>query len=212
MIKIFLFGVVIIGWFQREANGHGMMIDPPNRSSRWRFDLSAPINYDDNELFCGGFGEQWEVNGGKCGICGDSYSKPRPRPNELGGLYGEGVIVAEYNSDSVINVTIQLDQNHKGYFNFSLCDFERSIYGEEEECFKPILLVGGSEKVPIYSEQGNGRFTYELRLPTGLKSRHSILRWQYKAGNSWGIDDDGTECLGCGKQETYRTCTDVTII
>lgn len=39
-----------------EVSGHGMMLDPPNRSSLWRFDDEAPINYNDNENFCGGAG------------------------------------------------------------------------------------------------------------------------------------------------------------
>ncbi|KAF5300926.1 hypothetical protein FQR65_LT09089 [Abscondita terminalis] len=197
---------------ENEVLGHGMMINPPNRSSRWRTDPDAPINYNDNELFCGGFGIQWGVNAGKCGVCGDSYSDSRPRPNELGGYYGEGAIVAQYSSGSVIDVVIQLDQNHKGYFNFSLCDLEKSSVGEEEECFRAITLPDGSIKVPVTAEQGNGQFNYNLRLPTGLRSTHSVLRWQYYAGNSWGIDDDGTECLGCGKQEMYRTCTDIVIV
>ena len=37
------------------VNGHGMMIDPPNRSSVWRFHSGFPANYNDNENFCGGF-------------------------------------------------------------------------------------------------------------------------------------------------------------
>lgn len=35
--------------------GHGMVLDPVNRGSRWRYDSSAPTNYDDNGNFCGGF-------------------------------------------------------------------------------------------------------------------------------------------------------------
>lgn len=36
--------------------GHGMVLKPVNRSSRWRFNRTAPINYNDNQLFCGGAG------------------------------------------------------------------------------------------------------------------------------------------------------------
>lgn len=35
--------------------GHGMLIDPPNRSSVWRFYPGFPINYNDNQNFCGGY-------------------------------------------------------------------------------------------------------------------------------------------------------------
>ncbi|KAF5292926.1 hypothetical protein FQA39_LY13806 [Lamprigera yunnana] len=209
MFKQFSFVLCFVG-FWKETVGHGMMIDPPNRSSRWRYDSNAPINYNDNALYCGGFGIQWGASKGWCGICGDSYSDPRPRPNELGGTYGQGVIVAEYQANSIFNVTIMLVQNHKGTFTFSMCNYDASQQ-EEEECFQTLYLSDGSDKVPIYSEYGNRNLTYELRLPSGLTSEHSILRWNYRAGNNWGIDEDGTECLGCGPQETYRTCTDIAI-
>ena len=31
------------------------------------------------------------------------------------------------------------------------------------------------------------------------------------AGNSWGRDLDGTECIGCGVQEEFRNCADISI-
>lgn len=36
--------------------GHGLMIDPPQRSSLWRYFPGQGFeeNYNDNELFCGG--------------------------------------------------------------------------------------------------------------------------------------------------------------
>lgn len=36
--------------------GHGMMLNPPQRSSMFRFGFPVPPNYDDNGLNCGGFG------------------------------------------------------------------------------------------------------------------------------------------------------------
>lgn len=40
--------------FLEEISGHGMVLDPPNRSSLWRYNNAAAINYDDNQNFCGG--------------------------------------------------------------------------------------------------------------------------------------------------------------
>lgn len=37
-----------------EVFGHGKLIDPPNRSSMWRYGYPVPPNYDDNGIFCGG--------------------------------------------------------------------------------------------------------------------------------------------------------------
>lgn len=54
------------------VHGHGRLIEPAARGTMWRFaeyaDYDPPVNYDDNELYCGGFGVQYVQNGGKCGI------------------------------------------------------------------------------------------------------------------------------------------------
>lgn len=34
---------------------HGMVLDPVARGSRWRYSPGAPENFEDNQLFCGGF-------------------------------------------------------------------------------------------------------------------------------------------------------------
>ena len=36
--------------------GHGRLHQPPGRSTMWRHGFNTPRNYNDNELFCGGFG------------------------------------------------------------------------------------------------------------------------------------------------------------
>lgn len=30
-------------------------MDPPARNAMWRFGFPNPVNYNDNELFCGGY-------------------------------------------------------------------------------------------------------------------------------------------------------------
>ncbi len=37
------------------TSGHGRLMEPPSRSSMWRLGYNTPHNYQDNELFCGGF-------------------------------------------------------------------------------------------------------------------------------------------------------------
>lgn len=76
--------------------GHGRLMDPPARNSMWRFGFGTPINYSDNEVFCGGVGIQFKQNKGKCGVCGDDWSLKRPRDNENGGQYGSGTISKTY--------------------------------------------------------------------------------------------------------------------
>lgn len=45
----------MIGSGHRGAEGHGRLMDPPARNSMWRFGFPNPVNYNDNELFCGGY-------------------------------------------------------------------------------------------------------------------------------------------------------------
>ena len=49
----------------------------------WRYGYTNPVNYNDNELYCGGFSVQWQNNDGKCGVCGDNWAEPTPRRHEV---------------------------------------------------------------------------------------------------------------------------------
>lgn len=51
MLKIF---VLLCSVLITNVYGHGMMLEPVGRQSRWRYDSTAVPNYTDNELFCGG--------------------------------------------------------------------------------------------------------------------------------------------------------------
>ena len=39
----------------------------------YRYGFNTPPNYNDHELYCGGYSRQWRTNEGKCGICGDPW-------------------------------------------------------------------------------------------------------------------------------------------
>lgn len=84
---------------------------------------------------------------------------------------------------------------------------------ETEECFKknPILTVDGKNKY-ILSSYENGNYQVKLVLPKGIICNQCSLRWQWKVANNWGICHDGTGAIGCGPQETFRTCSDIRII
>lgn len=96
------------------CNGHGRLIEPPSRASAWRYGFSTPPNYNDHELYCGGFNRQWQKNDGKCGECGDAFDVPKPRPHEYGGKWGQGVIVRRYKPGSVITLRVELTASHMG--------------------------------------------------------------------------------------------------
>lgn len=200
---------VFVGLLVREAVGHGMMLDPPNRSSVWRVNPRALKDYDDNSNFCGGSYVQHYVNGGNCGLCGDSYTDPHPQDNENTGKYGAGLISGKYEAGSVINVTIRLTANHLGTFTYSLCKLEDPNAPESgEECFIPLLLADGSSQYNVTANEFN--IINKIQLPEETCER-CVLRWQYVAGNNWGTCDDGSSGLGCGPQETFRSCSDIVI-
>lgn len=39
----------------QHVDAHGMVLDPVCRQSRWRYNRTAPADYNDNQVFCGGF-------------------------------------------------------------------------------------------------------------------------------------------------------------
>jgi len=58
--KVILVGVVsaICAVYPILVSSHGILLDPPGRSSLWRYpefeQYEVPHNYEDNQLFCGG--------------------------------------------------------------------------------------------------------------------------------------------------------------
>ncbi|KAJ8914479.1 hypothetical protein NQ315_002751, partial [Exocentrus adspersus] len=129
----------------REVVGHGMVWDPPNRSSLWRFNIPGAVpNYVDSGNHCGNFDLQYSL-GMKCGVCGDPWTDPVPRDNENTGKYGRGIIAKTYQAGSVIDVTVNISANHKGTFTYSLCVLPDPNAPEPgEECFQPLTFEDGS--------------------------------------------------------------------
>ncbi len=42
-----------------------------------RYGFSTEKDYNDSELYCGGWSRQHQRNGGKCGVCGDAWDMPQ---------------------------------------------------------------------------------------------------------------------------------------
>jgi len=219
MANIILATVVLlsIGLGSVTVNGHGRLVQPAGRATLWRYQKFArfnPVaNYDDTQLFCGGFQHQYEVNGGKCGICGDPYEEPQPRKHEGGGLYGRGIITGEYQSGSVIDVQVEITASHLGYFEFRLCPQNNPLVPATQECLDQYLLPladgsGYRHPVPNFNK---GMHNIRLRLPQNLTCRQCVLQWHYNTGNSHGQCENGSWEMGCGNQETFRGCADISI-
>ena len=115
-----------------------------------------------------------EINQGRCGECGDTYSTPRPRLNDEGGDYGTGIIAQTYTEGSVsrslhsepelcrnlwihifqqwqaVRTVVNITANHLGYFEFRLCPKQSAEELVTQECLDRYPL-----EVIDYPGQGN---------------------------------------------------------
>ncbi|XP_046612093.1 uncharacterized protein LOC124301279 [Neodiprion virginianus] len=207
VFQLFILGNVLI----YDVSGHGRLIEPPSRASMWRYGFDNPPDYDDNQGYCGGYGIQWGVNNGKCGVCGDAWNLQEPRPHETGGKYGNGIIVKKYRAGSIVPIKVQITAFHKGYFEFRVCPVKQRGVEVTAECLNQNILIGADGKSKYYPQSGPGLVEVNYRLPARMTCEQCVLQWRYVAGNNWGDCGDGTGALGCGPQEEYRACADITI-
>lgn len=207
MLQIFWCLAVLTVTF-KSVSGHGRLIEPPSRASAWRYGFDTPHNYNDHELFCGGFTRQWQRNEGKCGVCGDAWDA-KPRAHELGGRFYKGVIVRKYAPNDTIIIKIELTANHYGFFEFRVCEEPKNT---TQECLdKHVLKLDENKSTKYYPKDGNKIYEMKYKLPEGLECSHCVLQWKYIAANNWGSCNNGTEAVGCGPQEEFRACADIAI-
>ncbi|XP_023029101.1 uncharacterized protein [Leptinotarsa decemlineata] len=195
--------------------GHGRLMDPPARNAMWRFGFHTPINYNDNELFCGGFAVQWQQNKGKCGVCGDPHHVEDPRPHEAGGQFAKGVTSRHYSVGQIIDIEIELTANHLGRFELLLCPNNNPAQEATQECFDqhPLYLVNTKDVFFQIPDDGRKKavFNYQVQLPPYVTCTQCVMQWTYYTGNQWGTCPNGTEAQGCGESETFRNCADIAI-
>ncbi|XP_042869960.1 uncharacterized protein LOC122251840 [Penaeus japonicus] len=197
-----------------RVEGHGRMHYPAGRSTAWRHGFGTPINYNDDELNCGGLGTQYEQNGGKCGVCGDNWADPQPRQNEAGGKYGTGVITANLKKGQELEIEVELTTTHQGHFEFRLCVNNDPSKIITDACLDEHVLQladGSGIKYPIATENDWTTELVKVKLPQDVVCTQCVLQWHYRGGNNWGECGDGTEGMGCGDQEIFRACADISI-
>ncbi|KAK6637502.1 hypothetical protein RUM44_007922 [Polyplax serrata] len=202
---------------QAGVAGHGRLMDPPARNSMWRFGFPNPVNYNDNELFCGGYAVQWEQNQGRCGVCGDPWNMEHPRLHEAGGQYAKGIIGRHYSIGQEIDVEVELTANHWGRFEMNLCPNNNPRYEASQECFDryPLYIAGTRREKQFFIPPDTKKkaiFRYKVRLPPFVTCTQCVLQWTYYTGNMWGTCPNGTEAVGCGRPETFRNCADIQIV
>ncbi|VDI36864.1 Hypothetical predicted protein [Mytilus galloprovincialis] len=157
-----------------------------------------------------------EESNGKCGVCGDPYVGPRK--HEAGGIYASGIIAAKYPANTkTVTVTVLLTVNHLGYFEFRLCPHNDPTVPVTQRCLDKHLLSieEGSIKhrnMRFYPKEELGpTYNLSLEIPFGMICTQCVLQWRYHTENSWGMNPNGTSCKGCGLQEEFYNCADLSI-
>lgn len=126
---------------------------------------------------------QWLKNGGKCGVCGDSYHGDRP--HEAGGKYANGIIAKTYEEGSEMDITVHLTANHLGFFEFRLCPNNNYKARVKQACLDKYLLErADGQGTRFYVPKGkyNAMFNYTLKLPRGLTCSQCVVQWKYRTG------------------------------
>ncbi|KAK3580518.1 hypothetical protein CHS0354_009470 [Potamilus streckersoni] len=210
--SIFISLVVFSLIFMQDTSGHGALIEPPMRSVLWKYGFDAPINYNYMELYCGGF-QNFQNNGGRCGVCGDSLQGPHG--NERGGKYDLGIIARSYPEGTTsIDVKVEITAHHKGYFEFKLCPNDEAEVTQECLDRYPLMIEEGIQQgdpMKFYPPDGQTIHSLKVSIPPDIRCERCVLQWTYRAGNRWGTNPDGKSCLGCGMQETFINCADISV-
>lgn len=116
-------------------------------------------------------------------------------------------------------VRVELTANHRGYFEFRLCPNNAPKQVASESCLDKYVLrrVKTKDADETFHETrfypGTENKVYEMRysLPEGLTCSQCVLQWKYIAGNNWGVCENGTGAVGCGPQEEFRACADISV-
>ncbi|XP_069165937.1 uncharacterized protein [Procambarus clarkii] len=181
------------------CEGQGRLVDPPSRASMWRFGFKNPVEFGDDRVNCGGFRKQWKENQGQCGVCGDPWDLPRPRPHETRGRYARGIIVRSYTQGQEVELVTEVTAAGSGWVEYHVCP-RTSVWAlEDPTCFTHTLQDdAGRTKFPINMTQKLGRVSHRLILPATLSCSACVIQWRYVK-------------LGRPERTDYRACADVTI-
>ncbi|GBL98538.1 hypothetical protein AVEN_111648-1 [Araneus ventricosus] len=102
---------------------------------------------------------QWNINKGKCGVCGDPYNAPHPRDHEAGGIYGNGIITGKYKSGQILEAVVEMTANHNGYLEFKICPNNDITKEAPEECLDKYPLELAEGEGTKYDITGKGKGT-----------------------------------------------------
>nr|XP_039266274.1 uncharacterized protein LOC120341779 [Styela clava] len=111
-----------------------------------------------------------------------------------------------------VTAQVQITAHHKGYFEFRLCPWDKPSVSVATCKNWYVLHTASPEDTRwILPENGNQIYSVPIKLPDGVECNQCVLQWRYHTGNSWGCDNNGACCVGCGDQEEFYGCADISI-
>ena len=114
-------------------------------------------------------------------MCGDSPAVSKPRPHELGGTRGSGLITATYGEGAVVDIKVDITANHKGSFQFRLCNADNSPCDKYEHFGEPLKRANDPTEtrfqIPAQDQGVPKPYDMQYKLPDGFQCEHCVLQW-----------------------------------
>ena len=124
---------------------------------------------------------QWNLNDGKCGVCGDPYQGPLDHDDN--GKYASGIVARSFQQGGIVNVTVEILVNLLGYFEFRLCPRNSTSQTLTQECFDNNLLwIQESWGFRYYVGSRGGIYDLHVRLPADISCSKCVLQWKFSTG------------------------------
>ncbi|XP_041356040.1 uncharacterized protein LOC121373444 [Gigantopelta aegis] len=146
------------------VHAHGRLVEPPGRATAWRYGFKTPINYNDNALYCGGFG---------------THVSERTTVSTSGGKTPRESSLDEYTQGQTITVTVQITANHFGYFEFRLCPVNNVKVQATHACLDQNVLKQPDGSIRKYIGSTRGMIDVTLRLPPHVTCSQCLIQWRY---------------------------------
>jgi len=212
--------------FVALVNGHARLRLPAARTSAFLLGFTnVPADYNDFQQNCGGYEKKVALKGA-CGICGDA-ADANPKDSEgPNGKYATRTIVKTYTSGATIDVEIEMQANHAGWFWFKLCAVSGTAEATQScldqhtlEIVSAPSAMGTDKtvwKIPDGQISGNP-WKFKVKLPAGLKCDRCVLQWDWLCANRPNgqlptmCANNVVNPSNCAMQETFRGCADITI-
>ncbi|WAQ98045.1 hypothetical protein MAR_022418 [Mya arenaria] len=159
----------------------GRMLFPPGRASLWRLGFGTPVNENDNSLSCGGLKHRWEVNNGRCGVCGDPWDSI-PRDHEQGGKFYSDVTSAIFEAGKPATFSLDISNANGGYFEFRVCVKDNTTAEVSQKCLDEGQLEFLNHGLR-FTEVVEGLNEVQVLLSEKLICESCLLQWKYTTVN-----------------------------